>query len=302
MEQFLGMFILVFAGCAGIGWLMISSRRGVYDVAYDLDDIPAPRTGRDVEGRTGKVVDAAGSRLILNDAFAQMGLYTREERNQHRTRIRVMRILIMCGAVFSVLLFTRRIQPDIAVGALLSGASFVYLWGRSQDRALKERFTRQLDFFLPIVMERLVMAVQAGLDVVSAISAVRDIDSASARGVHRPDPVSRLLGIVYSMTDNGVPFEESLREISGNIPSRSVRHAFVHLALAHREGGELMMPLRELSDATQLYFQESVEEQIATLPVKATPPLLCTFAGLIICFITAPLVQVMEMTSKALPQ
>ena len=82
----------------------------------------------------------------------------------------------------------------------------------------------------------------------------------------------------------------------------ALRHAFIHLAMAYREGGELIMPLRELSDSTQLYFQESVEEDIAKMPAKATLPLLLTFAGLIICFVTVPLVQVLDMTSNAIPK
>jgi hypothetical protein len=82
----------------------------------------------------------------------------------------------------------------------------------------------------------------------------------------------------------------------------ALRHAFIHLAVAYSEGGELVMPLRELSDSTQLYYQESIEEEIAKMPVKVTLPLLCTFAGLIIFFLTTPLVQVLEMTSRALPK
>jgi hypothetical protein len=72
----------------------------------------------------------------------------------------------------------------------------------------------------------------------------------------------------------------------------------VHLSLAHKEGGELIRPLRELSDATQLSYQERVEEEIAKLPVKAVLPLVITFTGLIICFLTVPLVQVSSLTQK----
>jgi hypothetical protein len=101
------------------------------------------------------------------------------------------------------------------------------------------------------------------------------------------------------LTEAGLGFEQSLREVSGIVNCSALRHAFIHLAVAQKEGGELVMPLKELSDATQLYYQESIEEDIAKLPVKATMPLVCTFAGLIICFITAPLLQVISLTSQA---
>jgi hypothetical protein len=78
----------------------------------------------------------------------------------------------------------------------------------------------------------------------------------------------------------------------------AVRHCFIHLAVAHEEGGELVMPLKELSDSTQLYYQETVDEEIAKLPVKATMPLLLTFAGLILLFLTSPLVQVTKLFSS----
>ena len=112
------------------------------------------------------------------------------------------------------------------------------------------------------------------------------------------DPVSVLLGIVHRLAENGIGFEQSLGAVSGLIESSALRHAFIHLGVAHREGGELVMPLKELSDSTQLYFQETIESEIAKLPVKATMPLLCTFAGLIIIFVTTPLIQVIGLAGK----
>jgi hypothetical protein len=75
-----------------------------------------------------------------------------------------------------------------------------------------------------------------------------------------------------------------------------VKHALIHVGLAHRQGGEIVRPLKELSDATQLAYQEVVEEQISRLPVKAVLPLVITFTGLIVCFLTVPLMQVSSLT------
>jgi hypothetical protein len=60
----------------------------------------------------------------------------------------------------------------------------------------------------------------------------------------------------------------------------------------------LVRPLKELSDATQTAYQEVVEEEIAKLPVKAVLPLILTFAGLIVCFLTVPFIQVGVIASK----
>jgi hypothetical protein len=104
--------------------------------------------------------------------------------------------------------------------------------------------------------------------------------------------------LVLRLTESGLGFNRALCDVAELVPSTALKHAFIHLAVAYEEGGELVMPLRELSDATQLYYQEVVEEKIATLPVKATMPLICTFAGLILFFITTPLLQVMNVLSS----
>lgn len=155
---------------------------------------------------------------------------------------------------------------------------------------------KQIDFFLSIVMERLVMAVEAGLDVFPAIGAVVELES---RHRIKLDPVTALLAQVKAYAENGMTLDGALRAVSQSSDSAPLRHAFLHLAVAQREGGELIMPLRELSDATQLHYQEAIEESIAKMPVKATMPLMCTFAGLIILFLTTPVIQVIKVTERS---
>jgi Flp pilus assembly protein TadB len=184
---------------------------------------------------------------------------------------------------------------SLAIGHLSAEAGI-------RRRAIAQR--KQLEFFLPIVMERIVMAVQSGHDVLGAIKALLDMEKTGAASAASriPDPVSQLLGSVYLLAENGIGVEQGLDDVARTVDCPAIRHAFLHLAQAHREGGELVMPLRELGDSTQLYYQESVEEEIAKLPVRATLPLLCTFAGLIALFLTAPLLQVIDITTKAMPK
>lgn len=159
----------------------------------------------------------------------------------------------------------------------------------------------ELIFHLPIVMEKLVMAVQAGYDILPAIGLLRDLEQIDAQPRQDPssiDPVSRLLEKIYDLSEAGMTFQQSLDVIVQRVKNPSIRHVFAHLALAFNEGGELTTPLLELSDATQLAFQEAVEERIAVLPVKAVMPLLLTFAGLLLGFITSPLIQLLHLTAK----
>jgi type II secretory pathway component PulF len=98
------------------------------------------------------------------------------------------------------------------------------------------------------------------------------------------------------LAEGGTPVDSAFELASAEARCPAVKHAFIHLGLAHRQGGELVRPLKELSDSTQVAYQEGVEEQIAKLPVKAVLPLVFTFTGLIICFLTVPVLQVMKLT------
>jgi pilus assembly protein TadC len=178
-----------------------------------------------------------------------------------------------------------------AVLVAAGGAVVGDLYVRHRAAALKQREVQRLEFYLPTVMERIVMAVGSGFDIVPALAE-------AARG--SADPVSKVLLRICRLAEGGLPVEAALRAVSQEVPSSAVKHALVHLGLAYRQGGEVVRPLKELSDATQSHYQDTVEEAIAKLPVKAVLPLVFTFAGLIVCFLTVPLVQVSSLTSKVL--
>ena len=221
-----------------------------------------------------------------------------EERAQTRAPSRVLRyerrrlVAWLAGVAFMICLRsvvgTFFLGPQEILCALLGGGAGE-LWYRGKREREAARRIKGLELNLPMTMERIVMAVGSGLDIVPAL---REASS----GVN--DPVSELLAEVVDLADAGLSVAESLRSVSKNVPCPAVKHCFVHLALAYQQGGELVRPLKELSDATQTYYQESVEEEIAKLPVKAVLPLVLTFAGLIVCFLTVPLIQVSSLTSQ----
>lgn len=198
--------------------------------------------------------------------------------------------------------FTGSVSRLVMVG--IGAWSIGYMVAQRMRARIAEQAIERLEFYLPIVMERVAMAVQAGLDIIAAINVVVQHGQRAASvvvpGAKSPvvDPVTRLLNRALVLTEGGLSFEQSLNEVARYINSIVLRHAFIYLAYSYKQGGELAGPLRELSDSTQLYFQETIEERVAKLPVKATAPLLCTFAGLLICFVTVPIVQVMEITKK----
>lgn len=266
--------IAILLPLSGIALFLFIRRRRPCDVIADLQEDPTPRDGSERPVRLHR--GGTGASSSRDVGICLLGA--------------------LSSGAFAVLVISP--LPGTFIPAFLIGGALSALELTRRKKKKAQKASRQIDFFLPIVMERLVMAVQAGLDIYSAISAAKEY-RLLASGVDT-DPVTDLLSEAISQTENGLSLEEALQNAAKRFPNTGLHHAFLHLALAHKEGGELVYPLRELSDATQLYYQESIEEYIAGLPVKATVPLLLTFVALIIFFITPPMLQVFKMTDRAL--
>ena len=155
---------------------------------------------------------------------------------------------------------------------------------------------KKYDFYLPIVMERLVMAVQGGNDVYAAVNIIVELNKKNGGKL---DPVTKLLDMVLKKNKSGISFEDSLELVANIVNLTSIRHAFLHLGIAQKEGGEIVVPMEELSDSTQEYYQQTVEKEISVMPVKATLPLLVAFIGLITFFLSVPLTQIMTMDTMS---
>ena len=230
----------------------------------------------------------------LDSELTQVGILDREKQKSLKLKINLLPCIIP-----SLLLIVRFLlgydSIEGAIMAALFGFSAGVFLARRIKSSLRKKFIDRIEFYLPLAMERIVMAVESGLDLIPALKTLTQLEEK----VGDPnDPTTGLFKQVIELTEHGVRFERSLEEVGKHIEGSSLRHAFVHLSLAHKEGGEVVAPLRELSDATQMQFQENIEEHIAKIPVKATVPLLVMFIGLLICFLTPPAIQVLSVTSE----
>lgn len=281
--------IFVFVLCAASAWQFFgASRRSQKEVAEELF----------AEAEASKCDDrivAGSEQFDFSPESAALGLYKPGTRRAFERRISWYPLLgALCGVAARFVVFPISSPVNVTVSLAILGLAIGYLVGQSAKRGQAHKWERRCQFCLPLTMERLVMGVQAGLDLLAALTVILKDEQETPTN----DPVLELLAIVMKLTESGLPFEQALKEVGSRVPLTAIRHAFTHLAIAHREGGELVMPLKELSDATQSFYQETIEEEIARLPVKATLPLLCTFAGLIIFFLTSPLIQVISMTDS----
>lgn len=289
-------FTLLITG-VGCLYLFKARMRSAKDVILDLSQEENLKNIADEL----KIIKTA--RFTIGDEYAGAGLLSSNERAdfQYQQKLIPFVSLLIVASILLIL----RIPLSSFIIALIATGSLLYIFMKQRVRKRATAYIKNLEYHLPLVMERLVMAVEAGLDILGSLSVISKLDQELDRESdlkHERDPVTKLLEIVLSLTEAGLTFEQSLQKVSQGISCSALRHAFIHLGNAHRDGGELVMPLRELSDATQLYFQETVEELVAKAPVKATFPLVLTFIGLIICFLTIPIIQVIDtLESTSLP-
>lgn len=164
----------------------------------------------------------------------------------------------------------------------------------STEYRWKIKDKRKVVFYLPLTIERLVMSVQSGLDIGPAIEKIVSNPGFS----NSVNPCDALFSRVLELNKSGLTLEEALQEVAEASHLAVIKHTFSHLAAAQRDGGEILRPLIELADATQLAYQEEMDEEIAKLPIKATLPLILTFSGLLICMMTPPILQVLGLISK----
>jgi len=236
-----------------------------------------------VYGRTSAMTEEI-VRYLLREPSAEIPLRTRSVESLIVAR-RARATAWITGAVLGVciaLLFKGVSAFQLALYASI-GAVVGELAHRGRRDRARKRLVKTLEFWLPTVMERVVMAVGSGLDIIPALS------EAARKST---DPVSDIFRAIVSLSERGLRVEYAIQVTADDVPSVAVKHALAHLALAYKQGGEIIRPLKELSDATQTQYQESVEEEISKLPVRAVLPLVLTFTGLIVCFLTVPVIQV----------
>ncbi len=303
LSPFLNLLVLGALAALALRIIYRNSNRTSRDVLIDLRDeklfirdILESETEQEEESAAQvSRISKKNSKAEQHENLQRAGVFDVQRRNQ------IILINNLVPVLLGLLIFACSIFSGFASGtvfllvAMSMGLGAVF--SRRRVGKLKKQFNRDLIFFLPIVMERIVMAVQAGLDIVPAIkTATKFVGEGES-----PDPVTMLLRRAIYLTESGMIFENALKEVAADVESSPLRHAFLHLAVAQKEGGILIMPLRELSDSTQLFYQESIEEEIAEMPVKATMPLICTFAGLLLCFLVPPFLQVISILVENAP-
>lgn len=177
----------------------------------------------------------------------------------------------------------------IAVGVVLG-----VLVGYSVPISMLERRIRRREdeimYFLPLVIEQVSIGVSSALDVGPCIAQI--ITMAHERDSH--NPVTEMFVHVEKLIRSGLNLEDGLTEVAEASGMSEVKHAFMFLAQCSKHGGELSKQLQELADSVMTQRQVQIEGKIASLPVKATGPLACVFAGFFALLFAGLLVRLLS--------
>ncbi len=216
------------------------------------------------------------------------GIFSAAERDRFN-RKRIISFVVCSAAIPFGLSFVGASVPLIAVGVVLG-----FLVGYSVPMSMLERQIRRREdeimYFLPLVIEQVSIGVSSALDVGPCIAQI--ITMANERDSH--NPVTEMFVHVEKLIRSGLNLEDGLTEVAEASGMSEVKHAFMFLAQCSKHGGELSRQLQELADSVMTQRQVQIEGKIASLPVKATGPLACVFAGFFALLFAGLLVRLLS--------
>ncbi len=211
---------------------------------------------------------------------------------------RKAKLLITCfilGVTFLAVALGSRSGSTYAVvsGVLALYTSFLISLYYLRHREAEVR--REVMFQLPLVLENLILMVEAGLGVLPALEQIVFSRIHSAREQGRAlDLTTFLLKVVYDLSAHGMPFAEALERVADATEIRSLRHVLLHLDISASEGGELIPSMRSLSDHAHTEWRLSVETRVNRLENMVVFPVFTSVIGLMILTASVPLVPVLE--------
>jgi|GEM_PF-6940070 len=292
MESGVLLGILVLAGGAGlIAVMKLQEKRG-------KGNHSSFRAGSGVNtAKTAAVENTFSSELSKLDKIASIkkkatkptfeellvraGVFSPEDRLKYE-RIKLWGPL--GGGLFGLLVvhslvgFSGPIALLFPVVCTLAGVQANVVMLESRQKRLQE----EILFYLPIVIEQMVIGVSSSLDIGPCIQKV--VDMAFERD--KSNPVVDLLDRVLTRVRAGHSLDESLTEIAERMQLADLKHVFGAIAQVSRHGGEVTKQLQELADAVTTQREVEVESVIKKLELKATGPVAIAFIAFLATLFT----------------
>lgn len=229
-----------------------------------------------IKEQTKRSVKSQKSEVTLEEQFFKAGIFSQQEK-QTFFRIRAIAPFILAPIMFLALMNAGQGLMMSIFGAVIGGLLGTRLPTFILDRKIKNR-QEDILFYLPLVIEQIVIGVSSSLDVGPCIMKV--ISMADERDSH--NSVTEMLALVQHYTRTGTSLEEALGRVGRQSGHTELKHTFMSLAQVARHGGEVTKQLQNLADAVGTQREATIDEKIKKLELKATGPVALVFFGFMI--------------------
>lgn len=184
-------------------------------------------------------------------------------------------ILVAVTAAISVL--------NIKLG--IASLAISYLLLKRQSQPTIKITDRDIFENLPLELENIMMGVQAGNDLVQTL-----------KKINNPEIYASNLRYVFSdildRFSSGMEIGQAIDSVKDKYNNPKLSFVLNYLKISLKQGGEVISQLRELADAVTTQYQNHIEKEINKMPAKALFPLMLILTGMLIIYLTGPLVQV----------
>ena len=212
----------------------------------------------------------------LNDQLFHAGIFAESDRSRFLLWRRLVFILATgLGALLGSL---------VSQSFMVIGAGVGILVGLQIPRSFLQRSIEQrgeeIMFYLPLVIEQLVIGVSSSLDIGPCIRWI--VSMADERDSH--NPVTELLRYAQQYTKSGVSLEDALLEVGNLAGHTELNHVFMSLSQVTKHGGEITRQLQELANAVAAQREARIEGKIRKLELAATGPVALVFVSFMAIF------------------
>jgi tight adherence protein C len=176
--------------------------------------------------------------------------------------------------------------------ALATAALGYYLPNYILKKALNKRQDR-IDRALPDVLDLMIVSMEAGLSLQSALNHVADEVLRISKDFYRD------LRITNAELRTGIPRENALKNLGERTGVQSVKSLIALMIQSERMGASIAQSLRTHADFVRVQRAQRAEELAAKMPIKIIfPTLFCIFPSIFIVILGPAAIQIYHVLLK----
>lgn len=246
---------------------------------------PAPDTPID------SINAAARASLLLSeesadeiDTFFRAGIFSESSRKRVSA---LSKVSLFCCPLLALSL-TYNLGGVLPAMAVALGLAIGAQIPRSYLRRATHNRDEEIMFYLPLVIEQLVIGVSSSLDIGPCIRWI--VQMADERDSH--NAVTELLRYAQQYMKMGTSMEDSLLLVARLSGHTELKHVFMSLSQVSKHGGEITKQLQELANAVASQREARIEGKIKKLELEATGPVGLVFIAFMATFLSSLALQI----------